>query len=242
MAVLIQELLAGLVEDYHSGQFSRCAEPVDIVIEPGDIERILATCILSSNWLYSKALIGAEALVAEYSLHVPSVEVPEPHILENYLRDVVRCRYPAVRAHQLYHSFCALRQKSEIFQIHGDLSQQRDLRSAVVNHFPGLGLKQASMFLRDSGMAMELAIVDVHIIWFMKNVESQHIKTLTAREYIRIEDHLRTISEKYAIPMGVLDSIIWILVRLIKKSKKESAWEMQYALPLVGWTPQSVSH
>jgi len=54
------------------------------------------------------------------------------------------------------------------------------------------------------------------------------------KRYLRAEKYLLGLSQDFEIPMGVLDSIIWTLVRELKKSRRERGCEMQYALRLEG--------
>ncbi len=80
-------------------------------------------------------------------------------------------------------------------------------REWLVKNIRGLGMKEASHFLRNIGFT-DYAIIDFHIIDLL--VREGIIKrpnTLTRRKYIEIEDRLRKINENLA----ELDLILWFI-------------------------------
>lgn len=113
-------------------------------------------------------------------------------------------------------------------------ASERLARDFVSTNFSGLGYKQSSMFLRDIGVARELAVIDIHIIWFLENVESMTVSNLSKKNYLLLEDYLRAFSEKIGISINALDRLIWMSVREFRKMKRNSGCGMQYALPLGG--------
>jgi len=81
-----------------------------------------------------------------------------------------------------------------------------DKRIFLVKSIKGLGLKEASHFLRNVGYS-EVAIIDRHILRWMKenNFISKIPKTITPKFYIECEDIL----SGFGIPLDKLDLIIW---------------------------------
>jgi len=85
------------------------------------------------------------------------------------------------------------------------------MRDWLVKHVKGLGLKEASHFLRNIGMGEELAILDRHIL---KNLVCLGViagvpASLTPSRYKEIESRMKTFSSSIGIPMGELDLILW---------------------------------
>jgi N-glycosylase/DNA lyase len=84
-------------------------------------------------------------------------------------------------------------------------------REWLVKNVKGIGLKEASHFLRNTGHGDDLAILDRHIL---KNlVQLGVIKTVPANlsksTYFDIENRMRVFSEKVKIPLGHLDFVLW---------------------------------
>lgn len=83
-------------------------------------------------------------------------------------------------------------------------------RDFLVKNVKGLGLKEASHFLRNIGYK-NLAILDRHIL---KNLVkygaiSELPKSLTPAKYFEIEDKFKEFSSKVGIPMDELDLLFW---------------------------------
>lgn len=82
----------------------------------------------------------------------------------------------------------------------------KQARSFLVFNIKGLGLKEASHFLRNVGYE-EVAIIDRHILkWLKQNNFIEEIpKTITPKFYLHCEDILGN----FGIPLNKLDLIIW---------------------------------
>jgi len=86
-----------------------------------------------------------------------------------------------------------------------------EARSWLVENVKGLGMKEASHFLRNIGLGEELAILDVHIL---KNLKTLGIideipKCLSEKNYLEIEKKFGDFSELVGIPVGELDLLLW---------------------------------
>ncbi len=75
----------------------------------------------------------------------------------------------------------------------------------------GLGLKEASHFLRNTGRGEDLAILDRHILrnLIRHGVLRRLPRTLTPRRYLDIERRIERFSKEIGIPMAALDLIFW---------------------------------
>lgn len=85
------------------------------------------------------------------------------------------------------------------------------LRDQLINTFLGLGYKEASHFLRNIGYD-DYAIIDFHIIDLLERYGAiSKSKTLTKKQYLIIENKLRSIADTIDIPLSKLDLYLWYL-------------------------------
>jgi N-glycosylase/DNA lyase len=87
-----------------------------------------------------------------------------------------------------------------------------DAREWLVNNVKGLGYKEASHFLRNTGV-LDVAIIDRHILRFLldKQLITEIPKSLNRRKYFEIERLLSCIATKLGSTLGELDLYIWSL-------------------------------
>jgi N-glycosylase/DNA lyase len=86
-----------------------------------------------------------------------------------------------------------------------------EAREWLVKNIKGLGYKEASHFLRNTGLGQDIAILDRHIL---KNLKAQGVidqvpKSLTRKKYMEIEGKMKLFSKKAGIPMEELDLLFW---------------------------------
>ena len=97
-----------------------------------------------------------------------------------------------------------------------------DIRKSLVENVNGLGLKQASMFIRDTQKSEKLAIVDRHILDYMCMMDitsKKNVKICSAKTYLEFEDELKRYASFLGIQVGYLDWAIWVTMRTLKKEK-----------------------
>jgi len=116
-------------------------------------------------------------------------------------------RFPNARAKYIV---SARKLKSELKSVLASESGEQ-LRDWLVSNVKGLGLKEASHFLRNIGFT-DYAILDFHII----DVLAEHKlirrpKTLSKKNYLRIEGKLRELSSKLGLRLSELDLYLWYL-------------------------------
>ncbi|MCD6351954.1 MAG: N-glycosylase/DNA lyase [Armatimonadetes bacterium] len=122
----------------------------------------------------------------------------------NKARYIVRARQVFTDAGEL-----AVRSRLEAF---GDSAQgQRQARDWLAKEVQGLGLKEASHFLRNVGRGDHLAILDRHILRNLARlgVIEQVPASLTASRYHDIELRTERFAAEVAIPMAHLDLLLW---------------------------------
>jgi N-glycosylase/DNA lyase len=84
-------------------------------------------------------------------------------------------------------------------------------REWLVKNVKGMGLKEASHFLRNIGFGKNIAILDRHILRNLKsyNVIKKIPKSLTKKVYYSIENKMQKFAKKIKIPMEHLDFVFW---------------------------------
>lgn len=98
-----------------------------------------------------------------------------------------------------------------IREVLGGFSDAFAAREWLVENVLGLGYKEAGHFLRNIGLAEELAILDRHILknLVFLGVIDEIPKSLTKKRYLEIEGRMMEFSQKTGIPMGHLDLLLW---------------------------------
>jgi N-glycosylase/DNA lyase len=86
-----------------------------------------------------------------------------------------------------------------------------ELRERLIKQVKGLGLKEATHFLRNIGKNGGLAILDRHILRNLKRcgVIKASPKSLTRKRYLSIERRFIEFSERVGIPIDELDLLFW---------------------------------
>lgn len=86
-----------------------------------------------------------------------------------------------------------------------------EARAWLVREIDGLGLKEASHFLRNIGRGEDLAILDRHILrnLIRHGVLRRAPRTLTSKRYRGIEARMARFSRDVRIPMAALDLLFW---------------------------------
>jgi N-glycosylase/DNA lyase len=85
-----------------------------------------------------------------------------------------------------------------------------ELRNALANHVRGLGMKEASHFLRNIGRT-QLCIVDRHIIrnLLRLGILDEWPASISFRRYLDIERRFADLSQRVDIPLDELDLLLW---------------------------------
>src|SRR5690606_5389556 len=100
------------------------------------------------------------------------------------------------------------------------VAEPREIRQYLVAHVRGLGPKQASMFLRDVGIDVQVAIIDSHVARFMGIVLGSPVPTAelsTLPRYEKQEARLAEYAVRWGAPLGHADRAIWATMRAATK-------------------------
>jgi N-glycosylase/DNA lyase len=85
-------------------------------------------------------------------------------------------------------------------------------REWLVENIKGLGMKEASHFLRNIGYG-DYAIIDFHIVDLLlkNNLIKKKFKTLTKKTYLELEGILKKIADKTKLNLAELDLYLWYM-------------------------------
>ncbi len=116
----------------------------------------------------------------------------------------------AKRLKELGHRFPNTRAKY-IAEARKKIDELKFDRNWLVENIKGIGMKEASHFLRNIGFD-DFAIIDFHIIDILeKNKLINRPKTITKKNYIAIENILKKIAKKVKMALSELDLYLWYL-------------------------------
>lgn len=93
-------------------------------------------------------------------------------------------------------------------------------RELLVHNISGFGPKQASLFLRRVGYCSELAILDTHILDYLKLAAGIKLKPSALARlkwYENVESEFKRISEDFGYSVGCVDLAMWITMRVAKR-------------------------
>jgi N-glycosylase/DNA lyase len=190
----------------------------------------LSTCILSSQVPYSLAVAAANAIDSEELLVDENVE---SETLSSRLTQLLRAplsvdgtlrgyRFPSIRAQQLAEARKAIVEEAGSLQaLVNGFNAPGEARSWLVRNAPGLGPKQASMFLRNAGVSYDLAVLDRHVLNYMSVIgllpDKSPSQISGIKLYCRHESTLSRHAEYFDCPVGLLDWAIWIVMRVANR-------------------------
>lgn len=120
-------------------------------------------------------------------------------------------RFPNVRAKNIVRASSFLySDKYNLKNLLQNFKSETIAREFLVHNISGLGLKETSHFLRNIGFAKSLAIIDVHIISFLKHLRLiSEFPTLTDRKYFELEEKMQKLANFYDFNLAILDNAIW---------------------------------
>ena len=115
-------------------------------------------------------------------------------------------RFPNTRANYIVE---ARKYKDSLRILLNSFENEHKIREWLVKNIKGLGMKEASHFLRNIGYK-NISIIDFHIVdLLVKSGLIERPKSLTLKKYLEIENILKKIAEKTQIPLGELDLYLW---------------------------------
>ncbi len=117
-------------------------------------------------------------------------------------------RFPNARAGFILE---ARKHRNNLRTILDSFETDAEIRSWLAQNVKGLGMKEASHFLRNIGRK-NVAIIDFHIVDLLVKfglIEAPKNKSLTPKKYIEIENLLKNIASQTGTNLGELDLYLW---------------------------------
>ncbi|MEW6592225.1 MAG: N-glycosylase/DNA lyase [Candidatus Hadarchaeota archaeon] len=159
----------------------------------------LCFCILTANSTAKRGIEIQSRLGDDGFLRLPLEKLTNELKLAGH-------RFPPTRAKFIVEA----RKFSNIKDVMDGFKDVFEAREWLVNNVKGLGWKEASHFLRNTGHE-EVSILDRHVCSVMDEycMIQKKWRTLTRRRYLEGERLLETVSKRLDIPPGELDLYLW---------------------------------
>ena len=101
-----------------------------------------------------------------------------------------------------------------------DAGNSRRARRTLMATAFGVGPKEASLFLRNIGLASDLAILDAHVLRFMFWVgilDTPTVSVQSIKRYEVLEDELRSYACRLGADLGQCDTAVWVVARVARR-------------------------
>jgi len=162
----------------------------------------LTYCLLTA---YSSASMGqrcVDALCGEDVLKKGSLEE---------VRDCLRAQGHRFADRRAEYIVAARTHAPRLKEIIKGQPSSKAAREWLVGNIKGLGMKEASHYLRNVGY-LDLAIIDRHILAHMREhglADTDARKGITRRKYLEYERTLEKVAVKLGMPLGKMDLYLW---------------------------------
>lgn len=100
----------------------------------------------------------------------------------------------------------------------------REARELLIRQVWGFGPKQASLFLRRIGYCTNMAVLDTHILDYLRIARGLDPKPSALSRlsgYEKIELEFQSVAEGFGHPVGCVDLAMWVTMRV---AKREALW------------------
>lgn len=228
---LLQRIAAGLARDV--AQMSTVVLGAWTGMSETTLWKELASCILGSQvsnaqmrttltHLESDGLAepwnspgGLELLEARFSFSL----APRPRTEAQPRR--VGYRFPHRGASLLARAVKAVYGSgTSIRELLGTSADGASLRRALVNRIPGIGPKQASLFLLEIGVSDDMVSLDRHLLRYLALTRdistgkaSFVVTPSSLTVYDRLESELRSEAHAIGVTLASMDTAVWVLMR-----------------------------
>lgn len=186
-----------------------------------ELRKELAGCILGSQVRYEMAQAAVDRL-DDAGLFDDHIWCSEHDSEEDFFRVLsVSYRFSRSRARQLNQAkMNMLKAHLSLREIVFESGDEKELRRTLIDMLPGLGPKQASMFMRNVSRTYDLAILDTHVANFMQSQDLFPKSKFIAGNvfaYEKKETVVRNYADSIGYPVGYLDLAIWATMRAAKE-------------------------
>ena len=190
----------------------------------------LCLCILASNVNYDQALSAASHLHnkklldrhtilenLDYAQNRIAYELSLPVFLPKKKDGQLRkYRFPNIRAKNIIKSSVNLSSTTSLVKLLKNSDSENGVRNFLVENISGMAHKEASHFLRDVGFSNSLAIIDTHILNFLKELTiiPTNTKISNVRNYFELETIMQNLANHYDLKLSILDNAIWHYMKI----------------------------
>jgi N-glycosylase/DNA lyase len=187
----------------------------------------LVLCLLSSSVKYEVAASYVAYFIEAGFFKSWILNVPKQNELYSILNTpilvksrYIRYRFPKQKSLQLHSMIVNIYGRgASIMQILNKCKNPKLIRVKLVEICSGIGNKQSSMFLRNIGFTNKLAILDTHLIDYLKTLQiiPANYTLNTSKKYLLVEDKYLNYAVSKNFNMSHLDSAIWSIMKVYKK-------------------------
>lgn len=183
----------------------------------------LVSCIIGSQVVFEKAKRASDLLRQKELLTVQRLTAePKKYEIKIYaILNQQKCLYARTKARYIVTTAIRIYvdEGTSIQEILESAHDQYAAREVLAELCLGIGLKQASLFLRNIHYADDLAILDTHVLSYMSltGLKEDSDKSLNRNKYLSYENQLRDYSQKFNISVAQLDVSIWVVMRVISR-------------------------
>lgn len=132
-----------------------------------------------------------------------------------------RYRYPKRAAKHIAESFCNIEQKyGSLKDMVAEMNAPSDLRRELICLCPGIGPKQSSHYVKNIGFTDNVAILDRHILNYLKLTDGVDIcpkQVSKIDKYEEIEQKFIDKASKFNHAISVVDQSMWFVMREMSK-------------------------
>jgi N-glycosylase/DNA lyase len=216
-------LLEYLISSLSSDMRTSCLEAPNFAEErrPEEIWRQKVFCVLSSQFNAQRASAITNNILQSipfFDYSMPLNEIEEA-CFEFLSSGDIGYRFPKTRARQISLCWFPFSQiKDEYHEYVRSCGSEEDARTQITETFPGIGIKQASMFLRNIGACKNLSVIDVHVLFYLRVCHQWEARQLTPNRYLQAEDILRTDASRHGLDLSVFDVIVWSAAKALKRA------------------------
>lgn len=107
-----------------------------------------------------------------------------------------------------------------LYDILASENSPQKARKLLVEYVFGFGPKQASLFLRRVGYCTEMAVLDTHVLDYMKIAYGLEVKPATLShlsKYEKLESKLKELARDFGYSLGCVDLAMWVTMRVAKR-------------------------
>lgn len=168
--------------------------------DSNEIFKELCFCFMTANFSANGG-IKIQNEIGDGFLHIPEEKLA-------LLLSKLGHRFPNARAKFVVEARIHKDTLKDNLESHENEEKMRDW---IVKNIKGIGMKEASHFLRNIGYK-NVAIIDFHIVDLLAReglIEKPKNKALTPKKYLEIENLLKQLAEKTNTNLGELDLYLW---------------------------------